>query len=133
MTLVPARFLISLGAAAGLSACSSGLPERAAGVERPISFDGNDYTVFYALQEVTEEIPAPGGGVTSVRFDATILDVAHSNGAPMGSETLDEAEAVADAFCIANNVPVAPVPGPSEYLSATGIWRFENHCGSVFG
>ncbi len=111
---------VSLGACAGL-------PETAAGVEKPVTYEGADYMVRFSVSEVSEDLPPPGSG--SVRFDASFIEISPVTGAV---DDRSEARAIATAFCQAYGVPVAPAPGVVSELSG-GRWLVRNHCASFFG
>ncbi|MGR3803575.1 dsRNA-binding motif domain-containing protein [Marinibacterium profundimaris] len=112
-----------------LAGCE-GLPESASGVSRPVTFDGTEYTVDFAVREVTEVI-ASSGGATEARFDASIIDIVRTDGQPMQGIGPTEAIAIASAFCEAYGLPKAPAAGTVSQLP--GQWRVQNHCGSAFG
>ena len=118
---------LGLAMAAGLAACS-GLPESAAGVDRPLSYDGTDYMVNYSVREVTEALDAPGA---TARFDATFIEIARADGQPMSGRGSADAVAIASAFCETYGLPAAPVAGRTQYSG--GGWSLQNHCGAAFG
>lgn len=110
----------------GLAACA-GLPETAAGVDKPVTYEGADYMVHFSVSEVTEDLPPPGNG--TVRFDASFIEIS-----PTTVEVTDSgtARAIATAFCEAYGVPAAPAPGVVRELPE-GRWQVRNHCASFFG
>lgn len=110
----------------GLAACA-GLPETAAGVDKPVTYEGAEYMVHFSVSEVTEQLPPPGNG--SVRFDASFIEITPVTGT---IEDDAEARAIATAFCEAYGVSAAPAPGVVSELSG-GRWRVRNHCASFFG
>ena len=121
--------ILTLGLVAaglGLGACT-GLPESAAGVTRPVSYDSVDYTVNFAVREVSEVI----AGGSTVRFDASFIEIAQSDGQPMSDDDRVLAIAIASAFCDSYGLPAAPVAGEATFVG--GSWVIRNHCGTIFG
>ncbi|QEW21338.1 hypothetical protein LA6_003546 [Marinibacterium anthonyi] len=115
-----------------IPACT-GLPETAAGVERPLTYDGTEYKVSYSMQAVAEKIAVPGGADTTASFDATFIEIARADGQPMDGDDRLGTIAIASAFCDTYGLPRAPVSGKATYYTSTRSWRVRNHCGTAFG
>lgn len=119
--------MICLGLGTALVGC--GDLGGAQAISRTIDWDGTSYDVDYSVQQVTEVIPAPGGGATEARFDASVIEIARADGAPV-DVSATEALAIASAFCESARLTKAPVAGSVSRLGAG--WRVQNHCGSAF-
>lgn len=123
---------LGLGICLAIAACT-GLPETSEGVTRPITYDEVDYTVDFSVQEVAETLDAPGTAATTMKFDATIIEIARADGQPMDGVDELGAIAIANAFCDTYGLTRAPVSGVATYTTSTNAWRVRNHCGSAFG